>query len=135
MSKRILLVEETVDDRTVFSSYLEFVGAEVLVAEDAEETVAIAAEHRPELILIGMGGTGVDGWAVMRRLQINPATSSIPVVALMETDVSSERLDAAGFCGYLWKPIAPFQLLEEVERCIGSIGEPRHSSIEAFEGK
>lgn len=127
MSKLILLVEETAEDRAVFSSYLEFVGAEILVVEDGEDTVAIAAEHNPELILLGIGVAGVDGWAVMRRLQINPATSPIPVVALMETDVPSERLESAGFCGYLWKPIAPFQLLEEVERCIGSVGEPRQS--------
>jgi len=61
----------------------------------------------------------LDGWGTMERLADNPATASIPVVALTAVELSPQQLREAGFWGYLEKPIVPYRVLKEVEACIG----------------
>ena len=123
MSKLILLIEDHEDQRIVVSRYLEFAGARVLYAADGETGVWMAAEYIPDLVLLDMRLPGLDGWAVMKRLQSHPDTSGIPVVALTGLDLPAEELEAAGFCGYLQKPLTPYNVLEEVERCLGRISD------------
>jgi two-component system, cell cycle response regulator DivK len=52
MSKRILLVEDTEDNRQIVRDLMESVGYELLEAEDGAAGVVMAAEHRPDLILM-----------------------------------------------------------------------------------
>ncbi len=124
MGKLILLIEDDDQEQAVLSRYLEFVGARVVVAGDGEEGIRKAIEDRPDLILLDMRLPKLDGWAVIQRIQMHPETSGIPVVAVTGMELESERLEAAGFCGYLRKPFTPYHVLEEVERCLGTLNEP-----------
>jgi two-component system cell cycle response regulator DivK len=86
---------------------LEFSGFRVIAAGDAETGVVLAREQRPDLVLMDVQLPGMDGVTALDRLRGDPETSGIPVVALTAFAMRSdrERFLAAGFDGYLEKPI------------------------------
>jgi len=63
----------------------------------------------------------IDGWEATRILKADPATASIPVIALTAHALASdrERADQIGFDGYISKPAEPRLVLAEVERRLG----------------
>lgn len=120
----ILIVEDTAEEREIFSRYLQFVGGGLLEARNGEEGLKMAREHRPDLILLDLTMPVMDGWELMAHLKREPGLAQIPVVAVTAHHLSREALEAKGFCGYLEKPLAPYRVLEEVERCLGPISRP-----------
>jgi CheY-like chemotaxis protein len=63
----------------------------------------------------------IDGWEATRILKADPATASIPVIALTAHALASdrERAEQIGFDGYISKPAEPRLVLAEVERRVG----------------
>ena len=72
MSKRILVVEDTEDNRRILRDLLTNAGFEVIEAVDGEKGVAMAAEHRPDLILMDIQLPVIDGYEATRRIKANP---------------------------------------------------------------
>jgi two-component system, cell cycle response regulator DivK len=129
MNTTVLIVEDNPEERKIFSTYLEFIGLELIEASNGEEGLRMAHDHNPDLILMDISMPVMNGWQTTLRLKSDPATAGIPVIALTAHHLPSERLEEAGFCGYLEKPLAPFRVLEEVERCLGSLDPERVSGI------
>lgn len=79
----------------------------LLDAHSAEQGLAIAKAHHPDLILLDINLPGMNGFEALRHLQGDPVTCDIPVVAIsanaMERDVKKGL--AAGFADYLTKPL------------------------------
>ena len=121
MSKTILIVEDNPEERRIFSTYLQFVGGRLLEASNGQEGLMVAREHRPELILLDLTMPVMDGWQMIRHLKSDPETHLIPVIAITAHHLPKNVLEEEGFCGYLEKPIAPYRVLEEVERCLGPV--------------
>jgi CheY-like chemotaxis protein len=121
MTRELLIVDDNPQERNIFATYFQFVGATVLEAENGEQGLHIAKEHSPSLILLDLSMPVLDGWETLRLLKADPRTHWIPVLALTARHLEWERLKEAGFCGYLEKPIVPFRVLEEVEACIGPL--------------
>ena len=69
--------------------------------------IEIARIHQPEVILMDINLPGISGLEAMQILRADPATASIPIIALSANAVPSdiERSLEAGFFGYLTKPI------------------------------
>jgi len=129
MNRRIILiVDDCEEQRDVLSRYVEFVGGRVVEAENGEEAIRAAEEHLPDLILLDMSMPVMDGWDAMERLKKDPLTAGMPVVALTGKAQDPARLESAGFCGYLEKPICPHAVVVEVERCIGRLDGPWEDS-------
>ena len=72
MSKRILVVEDAADNRRLLRDLLTNAGFELLEAVDGEKGVAMAAEQRPDLILMDIQLPVVDGYEATRRIKGNP---------------------------------------------------------------
>lgn len=123
MAKTILLVDDNEEEREIFSTYLRFVGGRVLEAGNGREGIERALEHAPDLILMDLRMPHMDGWEAMEHLSHDPRTARIPVLALTARSVERERVSRAGFCGYLEKPLAPYAVMREVERCVGRLEE------------
>jgi CheY-like chemotaxis protein len=117
----VLLVEDNDDNLRIYSTILTFAGYHVLEATDGEAGLATARSGQPDLILMDVSIPKIDGWEVTRLLKADPATSTIPVVALTAHALASdrERADAIGFDGYISKPAEPRLVLAEVERRLG----------------
>src|SRR5919206_456584 len=109
----ILIVEDNDKNLKLVRDVLQVKGYRTLEAETAQQGIALAGEHRPDLILMDIQLPDLPGDQALAHLRAEPATAEIPVVALtaMAMKDDEQRLLAAGFCGYLTKPIPAAQLL------------------------
>ena len=91
MSKRILVVEDTENNRIILNDLLTNAGFEVLLAVDGEKGVAMAADRRPDLILMDVQLPIVDGYEATRRIKANPDLRRIPVIAVTSYALSGDE--------------------------------------------
>ena len=105
--EQILIVEDNDKNLKLARDLLRHDGFRTLEAETAAAAIALAEQHVPDLILMDIQLPDMDGVTALGRLRALAATASIPVVALTAFAMAAdrERLLAAGFDGYLAKPI------------------------------
>lgn len=115
---KVLIIEDTENNRVLLTRRLKPKGYEVVLAEDAERGLDIVVAERPDLILMDVGLPGMDGWEATRKLKSNPETRSIPVIALTAHAMQGDRDRAleAGCDDYETKPIDFNRLFEKIER-------------------
>ena len=103
----ILIVEDNEKNLKLTRDVLRFHGFRTIEAPDGETGVRLAAEQLPALILMDIQMPGIDGIEALRRIRAAEATASITTVALTASVMSGdrERFDAAGFDGFIAKPI------------------------------
>jgi CheY-like chemotaxis protein len=106
-SALILIVEDNEANQLLARAVLELDGHEVRVAGSGPELFDTLEECTPDLILMDVQLPGQDGLTLTRLLKGNPATASIPVVALTAHAMTGDRQLAisAGCVGYISKPI------------------------------
>ncbi len=121
---KILLVEDQEMNRDMLTRRLVRRGYEVVAAVDGAEGVAMAKSEGPDLILMDMSLPVIDGWEATRQLKADPATQSIPVIALTAHAMAGDRDKAleAGCDEYDTKPVELPGLLEKMEKLLGSRG-------------
>ena len=103
----ILIVEDNEKNLKLTRDVLRFHGFRTIEAPDGETGVRLAAEQLPQLILMDIQMPGIDGIEALRRIRADAATAGITTVALTASVMSGdrERFDAAGFDGFIAKPI------------------------------
>ena len=103
----ILIVEDNEKNLKLARDVLQFRGFRTLEAVTGEQGVALAIEHLPDLVLMDYQLPGMNGVDALQLLRQDSATAAIPVVALTASAMREdrERFLAAGFDGYLTKPI------------------------------
>jgi len=119
--KRVLVVEDTEDNRQIIRDLLTSAGYETIEAVNGEQGVAMAAEHRPDLILMDIQLPVLDGYEATRRIKANPALRHIPIIAVTSYALSGdeEKTREAGCDAYVAKPFSPRLLLAKVREFIG----------------
>ncbi|HZP72422.1 MAG TPA: response regulator [Gaiellaceae bacterium] len=115
-SPRVLVVDDDARNRKLVRDVLHASGVAVLEAETGAAAVGLAREHRPDVVLMDVRLPDLDGDAVLRLLAADPVTADIPVVALTALSGARAALLAAGFAGYLEKPIDVLELPDQVRR-------------------
>jgi two-component system cell cycle response regulator DivK len=120
MSKKILVVEDTEDNRQILRDLLSMAGYDMIEARDGAEGVAQASEHRPDLILMDIQMPVMDGYEATRRIKADPALKEIPVIAVTSYALSGDEEKArdAGCDGYIAKPYSPRQMLAKVREIL-----------------
>jgi two-component system, cell cycle response regulator DivK len=118
MSKRILMVEDTEDNRQIVRDLIASVGYELLEACDGAAGVAMASEHKPDLILMDIQLPVLDGYETTRRIKADPALKHIPIIAVTSYALSGDEAKTreAGCDAYIAKPFSPRQLLATINR-------------------
>jgi len=103
----VLIVDDNEKNRKLARDVLRAAGLRTLEAASGGEAIALAAERLPDVILLDLRLPDMDGTDIARTLRDRARTAGIPVVALsaQRYAVDSDRLLAAGFAGYLEKPI------------------------------
>src|SRR5213593_2011670 len=116
MTKRILVVEDTEDNRQIMRDLLTNAGYEVLEAVDGLAGVAAAETAKPDLILMDIQLPVIDGYEATRRIKANPALHHIPIIAVTSYALSGDDVKAfaAGCDAYVAKPFSPRALLAKV---------------------
>jgi two-component system, cell cycle response regulator DivK len=117
MTKRILVVEDTEDNRRILRDLLTRAGFELIEAMDGESGVSMATTHRPDLILMDIQLPIFDGYEATRRIKANPETRNIPIIAVTSYALSGDenKALAAGCDGYVAKPFSPRRILALVQ--------------------
>jgi two-component system, cell cycle response regulator DivK len=82
MSKRILVVEDTEDNRQIIRDLLSSVGYELIEAMDGAEGVAMAQNEHPDLILMDIQLPQMDGYEATRRIRAIPELAQVPIIAV-----------------------------------------------------
>ena len=115
---QILVVEDNETNMKLFRDVLIATGHRTLEASTGGQAVELATEHAPDLVLMDIQLPDMGGIETLGRLRADERTASVPVVALtaqaMEGD--RERFLAAGFDGYLSKPVNVVDLIATVKR-------------------
>ena len=123
---KILIVEDNEMNRDMLSRRLARRGYTMVVAVDGSEGVEKARTDTPDLILMDMSLPGIDGWEASRRIKADPATASIPIIALTAHAMTSDRDKAiqAGCNDYDTKPVELPRLLGKIEALLGKPPAP-----------
>ena len=118
--KRVLVVEDTEDNRQIIRDLLSSAGYEIIEAVTGGQGVAMAAEHRPDLILMDMQLPVLDGYEATRRIKADPALRDIPVIAVTSYALSGDEAKTreAGCDAYIAKPFSPRELLGKVREML-----------------
>ncbi len=122
----ILIIEDNEKNLKLVRDVLSFNGYQTVEATTAEEGIEIARTRQPALILMDIQLPSMDGVAALRELRAGTATQKIPVIAVTASAMPLERraIMAAGFDGYLAKPLSVRELRETVRKCLeNSTGE------------
>jgi len=122
--ERILVVEDNDLNMKLFRDVLVAGGYRTLEATSGGEAVDLATEHAPDLVLMDIQLPDFDGVQALGRLRANERTAAIPVLALtaQAMDGDRERFLAAGFNGYLSKPVNVRELIGTVRlHCRGGV--------------
>ena len=120
---QILVVEDNEKNMKLFRDVLVATGHRTLEATTGGEAVELATAHSLDLVLMDIQLPDISGVEALGRLRADERTASVPVIALtaqaMEGD--RERFLAAGFDGYLSKPVNVADLIAMVKRyCEGA---------------
>ena len=112
----ILIVEDNDKNRKLVRDVLQVKGYRVAEAETGEEGVRLARDLHPDLILMDIQLPGIDGITAFRQIRDNPATATIPAIAVTASAMTQDRktIMAAGFEGYQSKPLNVKAFLEAV---------------------
>jgi CheY-like chemotaxis protein len=113
----ILIIEDNAADLEVMRNLLEAFDYRTSVAWDGEGVIRAARAPRPDLILCDIQMPGVDGYEVVRRIRADPELALIPVIAVTALAMVGDRdkVLAAGFSGYLSKPLDPETFVPQVK--------------------
>lgn len=92
----------------------------IVEAADGDESLELARETQPDLIVLDMMMPGRSGLEVLRELRADPETAATPVIMLTARARESDRNEAAsaGADRYLAKPFSPLELIAVVEELL-----------------
>jgi two-component system cell cycle response regulator DivK len=116
----VLVVEDNPASMKLTTMLLHGAGFSALCAVDAESGLRLARGERPDLILMDIQLPGMDGLAATAILKEDPATASIPVIALsaLAMKADEERSQTAGCDAYIVKPLRYKELYAVMERLL-----------------
>jgi PAS domain S-box-containing protein len=113
-SRRVLVVDDNADSLESMEVLLQIWGHEVRTAHDGPAALAVAAEYRPDVVLLDIGLPGMSGYEVAQRLREVPGLAGTTLVAVTGYGQESDRRRTrdAGFDRHLVKPVEPNHLQE-----------------------
>ena len=122
MPARVLLIEDNPANLDLMTYLLHAYGYTALAAEDGFKGLATARQETPDLIICDVQMPAMDGFEVARHVKSDPVLRTIPIVAVTALAMvgDRDRVLAAGFDGYIAKPINPETFVRQVEAFLPS---------------
>jgi len=113
---KILYIEDNEDNILILKRRLGRVGYDVAFAMDGADGIRMAAEIKPDLILMDLSLPVLDGWEATRRLKAAAETRHIPIIAVTSHAMLGEREKAlaAGCDDFDTKPVEFQRLLAKI---------------------
>jgi two-component system cell cycle response regulator DivK len=116
----ILIVEDNEKNMKLARDVLQAKGHAVLEAVTGEDGVRVATEKKPDLVLMDIQLPGINGIEALRQVRADPACAHIPIIAFTASVMQADRseISAAGFDGFIGKPINLKEFLETIQRTL-----------------
>jgi signal transduction histidine kinase/ActR/RegA family two-component response regulator len=111
--REVLVVEDEKHNQELMRAVVEdLLGGRARVCDNGEHCLQLAHERKPALVLLDLMLPGMSGWEVARRLRQDPATASVPIIAVSALSRPQERESAlhAGCDAYVAKPFTPDEI-------------------------
>jgi two-component system cell cycle response regulator len=123
MGANVLVIEDNPANLDLIGYLLGAFGHTVRGALSGEEGLKAAKAERPDLIICDLHLPGMTGYDIARELKSDQVLRSIPIVAVTALAMvgDRERVLAAGFDGYLSKPIDPEKFVEQIDRFLPAV--------------
>ncbi|MEZ4526952.1 MAG: response regulator [Desulfobacterales bacterium] len=118
LENKIVLVADDIEfNRILMKAHLTNCGTQVIEAENGEQAVHLAKEHKPHAIFMDIGMPVMDGYEAVRQLKNDEKLKHIPVIAVSGFASSREKDKAlaAGFAGFLAKPYMKEELIRQMK--------------------
>lgn len=122
----VVYIEDDQEMIDLVSMILSRRGYSILGAPGGKKGLELVKEKLPELILLDLMMPDMDGWEVYQQLKSDETTRSIPVIVITAKAQAIDRvlgLHIAHVDDYISKPFRPQELLESIEKVLGSAGE------------
>ena len=131
----VLVVDDSTINRRIMASLLESGGIKALHAASGLDGVRIAQEQRPDLILMDVRMSDIDGFEATRRIRSITSTATIPVIAVTASPDAGNRdlALAAGCNGFLAKPLKASELYGILSHELNLKFEPLDKSDKAIQ--
>lgn len=119
-AKKILLVEDSFENRDMLTRRLQRRGFAVCSAPDGATGIAMSVSERPDVILMDVALGEMDGWQATRLIKSDSRTSSIPIIALTAHALESDREKSVevGCSDFDTKPVDLTRLLDKIQGCL-----------------
>lgn len=116
--KKVLCVDDAAADLTVIQKIVNNANVAVITATGGKEALAKARSESPDLIFLDIIMPDIDGFAVMRELQKDPATKDIPVVFVSSKSQKADQLWAKmqGGKGFVPKPATQEAVMDAMNK-------------------
>ena len=116
MSRRVLIVDDALADRSNLERIVSGAGHIALLAESGAQAVERAKRDKPDLILMDVNMPDMDGFAATRKIKADADTKHIPVVFVTGKNQKADMAwgQMLGAKGYVTKPYSPEQILAQL---------------------
>jgi glycine C-acetyltransferase len=120
LASKILLVEDSFENRDMLTRRLQRRGFTVCSAPDGATGVAMSVSEKPDIILMDVALGEMDGWQATRLIKSDARTSNIPIIALTAHALASDREKSVevGCADFDTKPVDLTRLLEKIHGCL-----------------
>lgn len=117
MNKRILVVDDEQDIVDLISYNLRKEGYSVFTATDGETALSLAAEQKPDLVILDIMMPGYDGFEICRLLRQIPATAAASIIFLTAKTGEIDQILGLelGADDYIQKPVSPRVLVARIK--------------------
>ena len=116
-AKTILIVDDTPNNLQLLFKYLNNAGYKILVAQSGKKAIKTALAVHPDLILLDVMMSEVDGFETCRQLKSNHSTKDIPIIFMTALAEIEHKLQGftLGAVDYITKPIVEEELLARIQ--------------------
>lgn len=116
----VLVVDDSVIDRRLISTYLHQLGLTVFMAQSAEEAMEKLNHHQPKLIILDVVMEGKSGFEMCRKLKTDQKTKSIPIIICSSKSTKADKMlgEAMGADAYFPKPVEQSEFVNTVQQLI-----------------
>ena len=125
---RVLVVDDEPQLRRALDINLRIRGYEVDLAETGAQALRLAADRRPDLVILDLGLPDIDGLEVLHGLR---GWTDVPIIVLTVRDLESSKIRAldAGADDYVTKPFGLGEVLARVRAALRRVGPADEAAV------